>query len=157
MSSSCCRGYLGDDGCAFLGPNRGRTLAGSCAASVTPATFCHPRWQQTGSTGGQLSTARSNQRYLGDLRQDKKTRNLFFLQTSLFPANKITPKNLRCILVLHLCASELTLLPVTISKAPSDWSAPSNATLAEIGLESRRMFTWGEAFLEKSTWKDRLL
>lgn len=153
MIPNCCRGYLADGGCAFLGPNRGRTLVGSCAASVTPATFCHPRWQQTGSTGGQLGTARANQRYLGDLRQDKKTRNVFFLQT--FPASKITKKKHRCVPLLHLCASELTLLPVTISRAPSDWSAPSSARLVETGLESRRMFTWGEAFLEKSTWKDR--
>lgn len=66
---TCRRGYLRDDGCAVvLGPDGGGgTLVGSGAASVTPATFCHPRRQQTGSTGGQLTAARADQRYLSDL------------------------------------------------------------------------------------------
>ena len=69
-SPSCRRcGYLSDDGCAVvLGPEGGGiTLVGSGAASITPATFRHPRRQQTGGTGGQLITARANQRDLSDL------------------------------------------------------------------------------------------
>lgn len=67
VTSRC--GYLSDDRCAVvLGPAvGGGTLVGSGAASVTPATFCHPRRQQTGSTGGQLTTAGANQRDLSDL------------------------------------------------------------------------------------------
>lgn len=62
-------GYLGDDRRAVvLGPDRrGGTLVNSGAASVAPAAFCHPRRQQTGSTGGQLITARANQWNLSDL------------------------------------------------------------------------------------------
>lgn len=62
-------GYLSDDRCAvLLGPEGGgRTLAGSGAASIAPAAFCHPRRQQTGSTVGQLTTAGANQRDLSDL------------------------------------------------------------------------------------------
>lgn len=64
-----------------------------------------------------------------------------FSQTFSHSAKEITKKDQRCILVLHLCVFKPTLFPVAISRAPSDWSAPSSATLVETGLESRRMFT----------------
>jgi len=68
-------GYLGDDGRAVvLGPEGGGGApGGSAAASVAPATFGHPRRQQTGSAGGQLTTAGANQRDLGDLRGEGRT------------------------------------------------------------------------------------
>lgn len=90
------RGYLRDDGCAVvLGPEGGgRTLVGSGAASVAPATFCHPRWYQTRSTAGQLTTARANQRnlrnlggrewaYCNDCLFQEETKNVW-LQNTLF-------------------------------------------------------------------------
>lgn len=66
---TCEHAYLRDDGRAVvLGPDRGRgTLVGSGALSVAPPTFSHPWWQQAWSTGGQLITARANQRDLSDL------------------------------------------------------------------------------------------
>ena len=73
MVTNC--GYLSDGGCAVvLGPEGGgEALIGSGAASITPATFRHPRRQQTGSTGGQLTTAGANQRDFSDLERGKKS------------------------------------------------------------------------------------
>lgn len=68
------RGYLSDDRCAvvLVPDGGGGTLARSGAASITPAAFCHPRQQQTGSTGGQLTTARANQRDFSNLVKGQK-------------------------------------------------------------------------------------
>lgn len=72
VTSRC--GYLSDDRCAvvLVPDGGGGTLARSGAASVTPAAFCHPRQQQTGSTGGQLTTARANQRDFSNLEKEQR-------------------------------------------------------------------------------------
>lgn len=145
---TCEHAYLRDDGCAVvLGPDRGRgTLVGSGALSVAPPTFSHPWWQQAWSTGGQLITARANQRDLSDLG---------WRQMSYYSSQKRNqgPGCTTCskpwgTFLYWLCVSMSTLFPVASSRAPSE---SSSATLAETGLESRRMFTWGEANRENTT------
>lgn len=73
--------YLGNDRCAvLLCPDGGRTLVGSGAASLAPATVGHPGRQQAGSTGGQLTAAGADQGHLGDLDGGGRVESLFFLK-----------------------------------------------------------------------------
>lgn len=139
--SRCLRGlpaHLCDDGCAvLLGPDGGGTLVGSSATSLTPAAFCHPRRHQAGGAGGQVIAARANQRNLCDLGWKR--------------ARGCVPKENRSGSTRLERCSLLTLFPVVRRRAPSEGSWPGSATLPDTGLESKRMFTWGEANRENTT------
>lgn len=131
--------HLRDDGCAVvLRPDCGGTLVGSSATSLTPTTFCHPRRHQAGGAGGQVIAARANQRnpcYLGW----KQARDCIPIKKPI------------CFHDTWERYSLLTLFPVARRRAPSEGFWPSSTTLAETGLESKRMFTWGEANREITT------